>query len=68
MVNRDVPSNSVVVGNPARVISKLDDYIRKNKINMESGPVWDSYWKNKSTAECLEMRERLINGGWGYDD
>ncbi len=29
IVTRDVPDNSIVVGNPARVISTVDDYIDK---------------------------------------
>lgn len=29
VVTKDVPSNSVVAGNPARIISSLDEYIKK---------------------------------------
>ena len=32
LVNKDIPDNSVVVGNPCRVIEKYDEYIKKNKI------------------------------------
>lgn len=31
IVTKDIESNSVVVGNPARKISSLDEYIKKNK-------------------------------------
>ena len=31
LVNKDVPSNSVAVGVPARVISSFDDYVTKRK-------------------------------------
>lgn len=68
VVNRDVPSNSVVVGNPARVICTLDDYINKNKQMMKTSPVWETYWKCKSVEEKEEMRTKLLDGGFGYDD
>ena len=31
IVSKDIESNSVVVGNPARKISTLDEYVQKNK-------------------------------------
>lgn len=70
VVNRDIPSNSVVAGNPAKVISSLTDYIEKNNQRIESNPslVWSTYWKNKSNEEIVEIRKKLEDGGWGYDD
>ena len=70
VVNRDIPSNSVVVGNPAKVICTLSEYIEKNKKMMEDHPelVWNSYWKDKSEEEINDMRTKLQNGGLGFDD
>ena len=34
IVTKDIPGNSVAVGNPARVICTLDDYITKEKAKM----------------------------------
>ena len=34
IVTKDIPDNSVAVGNPARVICSLDDYIAKEKAKM----------------------------------
>ena len=70
VVNRDIPSNSVAVGNPAKVICKLTDYIEKNKKLIEENPqqVWSSYWKDKSAEEINDMRTRLQHGGWGFDE
>lgn len=33
IVTKDIPDNSVAVGNPAKVIGTTDAYIEKNKIN-----------------------------------
>lgn len=68
VVNKDIPSNSVAVGNPARVIGTLSDYIEKNKAAMKELPVWNTYWKDKSLEEIEDMRARLCNSvGGGYD-
>ena len=37
VVTRDVPQGTIVAGNPARVIGKLDDLIEKDKLN-NKGP------------------------------
>ena len=70
VVNRNIPSNSVVAGNPAKVICTLSEYIEKNKRMIEDNPslVWNTYWKDKDAAEIDEMRSKLQNGGLGFDD
>jgi maltose O-acetyltransferase len=67
IVTHDIPSNSVAVGNPAKVISSLEDYIEKHKKAMETNPVWHTYWKEKNEDEKIEMRNKLTDGIWGYD-
>ncbi len=34
VVTKDIPSNSVVAGTPARVISSIDEYIKKNESHL----------------------------------
>lgn len=67
VVNRDIPSNSVVAGNPAKVIGTLKDYIDKNNVAMQTAPMWNTYWKDKSAEEIEDMKARLKNSTWGYD-
>ena len=35
IVSRSIPSNSVAVGNPARVVGSYEDYVAKRKKQME---------------------------------
>jgi len=55
VVTKDIPSNSVAVGVPAKVIEDIDTYYRKNK----DGVVY----VKKMTAE--EKKKRLIREYWG---
>jgi len=57
VVTKDVPDNSVVAGNPARVIESFDEYLEKrNKkeeniikyVDKESGnKLWEQFYKNR---------------------
>lgn len=38
IVTHDIPSNSVVVGNPAKVMCSIDQFVEKHKRNMEEHP------------------------------
>ena len=40
VVTKDIPSNSVAVGNPARVKCTLDEYLERNRIFMKQRPVY----------------------------
>ena len=65
VVSRDIPSNSVVVGSPARIISTFDDYIEKNKRLMETNPVYSNYSRNPD--DILQMQNDLKKYGIGFD-
>lgn len=41
VVTKDIPANVVCVGNPAKVVSSLDDFIEKNRKLMEISPKYD---------------------------
>ena len=40
VVSKDIPDDSVVVGNPARVVKSLSDYLEENKLKMASENVF----------------------------
>jgi maltose O-acetyltransferase len=70
VVTGTIPSGSVAVGVPAKVIGKTEDYINREKERIENGLVFDkSYtYQQKVTAEkkAEMLRELEENEGCGY--
>lgn len=67
-ITHDIPSNSVAVGSPAKVICTLDEYLEKEKRRMEQAPVYDiSYTlgQNVPMQKRMEQKEALA-GKIGY--
>ena len=67
VVTKDIPDNSLVVGNPAKIISTVTDYIEKNRTCMTKGNVWNTHYSSKSQKEKDEMKKILADGGLGFD-
>ena len=59
VVTKNIPDNSVVVGNPGRVIGTTNDFIEKNRRKLEVGPVFTTYWANKTMEEKCRMNDVL---------
>lgn len=66
VVTRDIPDNSVAVGNPARVIGTYDDFLKKHAAQIETRPVYHTLWTEK-TWEEKETMCRELEDGIGYD-
>ena len=67
MVTKDVPDNSVVVGNPGRIIGSYEDFVRKTESQMETAPVWNTHFLQKTPEEKQDMRTRLLETPIGFD-
>lgn len=68
VVTKDIPSNVVAVGNPAKVISDIDTYLEKNKLNMQNRPLYDKKWTTNGNI-TNDMKNKMIedlNVGIGY--
>lgn len=62
VVSKDIPDNSVAVGNPAKVVATLDEYLAKIKAEMESYPLFDeNYTLRKDVSDAMkdEMNEKM---------
>lgn len=65
IVTKDVPPNTVVAGNPAKIITSKEQYINKNKMLLEQCPKFswdytcDSGKLDKKKMD--ELREKLKN-------
>ncbi len=67
VVTKDIPDNSVAVGNPAQIIGTYDAYVNKTKIQFETLPIWNTHYSLKSDDEKRQMREALLESGYGFD-
>lgn len=59
VVSNSIPSNSVAVGNPARVVSSYEEFVEKHRRQMGHCPVFPTLWSEKSEEEKAEMKEKL---------
>lgn len=67
IVTKDIPDNSIVAGNPARVIGKTTDYLEKHETFLKIKPVYDTYWPYK-TQRQIEVIQRELEHDFGYDE
>lgn len=67
IVTKDIPDNSVVAGNPAKIIGKTDEYFDKHKKHLEKKPVYDTYWPYK-TKNQIELIKTELELDFGYDE
>lgn len=67
VVTRDIPDNSVVVGSPAKVVGTYDDFVKKNEELIKVVPVWNTHYSKKTDEEKKEMKQALLESGFGFD-
>lgn len=66
VVSRNVPANSVVAGNPAKVVRQYDDYIMTCREGMSDSFVCDSYPADVYGKERDIMVDTIMKAGKGY--
>lgn len=68
VVAKDVPDNVVIAGNPWRILCTFDEYIERNRVAMQSKPVFNKVFTEKTKEDWDQMVAILrANGGAGYD-
>lgn len=70
IVSRDIPSNSVAAGNPARVICTYGEFVQRKTKELESVACYEEEYtlRNPNFTENMkhEMKEALSKGRIGY--
>lgn len=67
VVTKDIPSNSVAVGNPAKVKCTLDEYLEKNRSLMKQRPTYDKSFLNEGfTQNVKERMNKDLADGIGF--
>ncbi len=61
IVREDIPDNSVVMGNPARIICTVDEYLNRNRERMKTGKVYEKAIENMSQEERTKMVSEMEN-------
>lgn len=64
VICKDIPSDCVVAGNPAKVIGRTSEYLEKHRNNIKTKNI---YSRCKTIEEKNRMRNELIYD-FGYDD
>lgn len=67
VVSKNIPDNSIVVGNPSKIISNTNDFIEKNKEYLKTKPVFNKYWKEK-TEEDKKKEKEMLKDTFGFDE
>ncbi len=59
VVARDIPDNSVAVGNRTRVVGSYDEFVEKHRQALERGPRFETRAVNMTPGEKAELVKRL---------
>lgn len=68
IVRDSIPDNSLAVGNPAKVVTTYENYIKKNKEKMQSSIIYDrSYTANYNVSnQKKEQMKKELTDNIGY--
>lgn len=60
IVTKDIPDNSIVAGNPAKIIGDVNEYIKKHNKNLVKKPKYSSNWTLRGNM-TKEMKKKMID-------
>lgn len=68
VVSKDIPDDSLVIGNPARIIGCTSEYIEKHRGMIGKQPTFDARYtlRNNITAAQKEQMIQELKKGMGY--
>ncbi len=67
-VSRDIPNDVVVVGNPAKIICSMSDFLKRNEDLMKKRPCFDEKYtlRGKITPEMKKIMYDELKKGYGF--
>jgi maltose O-acetyltransferase len=68
VVSRDIPDNSVAVGNPARVVKTCEEYLEKKKKKMQADNVFGEEYTLRNKKFGDKEREQLLSAAKTYGE
>lgn len=66
VVSKNVPSNTVVAGNPMQIIEGYSEFTAKHRERLKTCPVYHTLWNEKTDKEKEQMKKEL-ESTIGYD-
>lgn len=69
VITRNIPPDSVVAGNPAKVVAKLEDFLRYHRLSLRKSPLfpYEEYGDHLLPPEKRkEMLDKLAKSAVGY--
>jgi maltose O-acetyltransferase len=68
LVKKRIPANVIAAGNPVRVISSLEDFVRRHQLGLKSKPCFgEEYTVSNGVNDALKSEMNLRLGeGLGY--
>ena len=69
-VTKSFPDNVVIAGSPAKIIAKTDEYLKKQKEQMETAPCYDEDYtlRGNLTEEKKQQMQQELEDKIGYVD
>lgn len=67
VVTKDIPGNSIVACNPAKVIGSYDVYIEKNRESMKTAHLFNTSHSKRTIEQLKTMRSEVQQGSFGYE-
>ena len=60
LICNDIPENSVVVGNPGKIMKTYEEYINKYKKMMEDAPIYDKKYTLRNKKINDDMKNKMF--------
>lgn len=67
VISKDIPDNSVVVGNPNRIVCTYDEYMEKNRNRMKECPVSNILFFDKTEEQWNQFYDEVKKYKGGFD-